>query len=375
MVKSDHDCDLLTKVKEKMYQRRGLLATLCLALLVPIPAVIGQDAGAPVAVVKAQARDIVEVIQLNGSVSARRNAQLSVATAGLVTQLDLDEGAHVQAGEVLLGLDAELARQQYQAAHAVEKQAGRALDDARRRLAEAQELAPKQSIAKTVVKDLAAEVAEDEAALERARAEAGYRAGLLERHQLKAPFAGVITNRQAELGEWIVPGQAAFTLVSTDQLRLDFQAPEDYQGKLRSGQTLQFSLGGASTGPHRATISATVPASDSQSRTFLVRALAESTLAEMLPGMSARAEVRLPTGQRGVTVPRDAVLRYADGRQIVWLVETANGSTVAAERLVKTGLVFDGEVEIRSGVVEGDTVVVKGNEALRNGLTVSVNNR
>ena len=173
MVKSDHDCDLLTKVKEKMYQRRGLLATLCLALLVPIPAVIGQDAGAPVAVVKAQARDIVEVIQLNGSVSARRNAQLSVATAGLVTQLDLDEGAHVQAGEVLLGLDAELARQQYQAAHAVEKQAGRALDDARRRLAEAQELAPKQSIAKTVVKDLAAEVAEDEAALERARAEAG----------------------------------------------------------------------------------------------------------------------------------------------------------------------------------------------------------
>ena len=357
-----------------MYQRRGLLAALGLTLLMHIPPAISQDTGAPVTVASAQTRDIVEVIQLNGSVSARRHAQLSVATAGLVTQLELDEGAHVQAGEVLLGLDAELARRQYQAAQALEKQAKSALDDARRRLAEAQELAPKQSIAETVVKDIAAEVAEDEAALDRTRAEAGYRAGLLERHQLRAPFAGVITNRQVELGEWIVPGQAAFTLISTEQLRLDFQAPEDYQGKLRSGQALQFSLGGGRSGRHQATVSATVPASDSQSRTFLVRAVAEDTMAEMLPGMSARAEIRLPTGQRGITVPRDAVLRYADGRQIVWVVETESGSTVAADRLVETGLAFDGEVEIRSGIDEGDTVVIEGNEALRNGLAVAVTN-
>ncbi|TDG15443.1 efflux RND transporter periplasmic adaptor subunit [Seongchinamella unica] len=356
-----------------MLQRRGLPATLCLFLFIVTPLANGQGEGAPVAIASAQARDIVEVIQLNGSVSARRNAQLSVATAGLVSRLELDEGDQVKAGQVLLALDAELARQQYRAAMAAQTQASRALADARRRLAEAEELAPKQSIAETVVRDIAAEVAEDEAALDQARAEAGYREGLLDRHQLKAPFAGVITARQVELGEWIVPGDAAFTLVSTDQLRLDFQAPEDYQGKLQTGQPLEFSLGGR-PGRHPATVSATVPASDAQSRTFLVRALPDRAVAGMLPGMSVRAEVRLPTGQRGITVPRDAVLRYADGRQIVWVVEREEGRTVASERRVRVGLAFDGEVEIRSGISAGDSVVIEGNEALRNGLAVAVTN-
>ena len=358
-----------------MHPRNGRLAALFLSLCLHVPLASGEDAGVPVTVAKAQTRDVIEVIQLNGSVSARRNAQLSVATAGLVTRLELDAGDRVETGQVLLEMDAELARRQHQAAHAVETQAKRALADARRRLAEAQKLAPQQSIAETVVKDIAAEAAEDEAALDRARAETGYRAGLLERHQLKAPFTGVITARHAELGEWIVPGQAAFTLVSTEELRLDFQAPEDYQGKLRSGQSLQFSLGGGRSGRHQATVSATVPASDSQSRTFLVRAVADDAVAEMLPGMSARAEVRLPTGQRSVTVPRDAVLRYADGRQIVWVVEMENDRTVATERRVETGLVFDGGVEVRSGIEDGETVVIKGNEALRNGLAVSIYNR
>ena len=355
-----------------MQIRRGLLASFFLFTLNSSPIAEAQDTGVPVAVASAEVRDILEVIKLNGSVSARRNARLSVATAGLVTGLDLDEGDPVKAGDILLRMDDELARQQYQAARAVQNEASRALTDAQRRLAEAQELAPKQSIAKTVVKDLAAEVAQDEAILDRARAEAGYRDGLLQRHQLKAPFAGVITSREIELGEWAVPGQTAFTLVSTDEMRLDFQAPEDYQGKLTKGQPLTFKLGSGRTGQHQAMVSATVPISDSQSRTFLVRAVTQQPLDGMLPGMSAKAEIRLPTGEKGVTVPRDALLRYADGRQIVWIVERENNRPVAAERLVQTGLVFDGEVEIRSGIAEGDTVVIKGNEALRNGLALSI---
>lgn len=363
------------KMMHAMQTRRGLWAFLSLFMLTCSPIAHAQDAGVPVAVASAEVRDILEVINLNGSVSARRNARLSVATAGLVTGLELDEGDHVEAGETLLRMDDELARQQYQAARAVQKEASRALSDAQRRLAEAQELAPKQSIAKTVVKDLAAEVAQDEAILDRARAEAGYREGLMQRHQLKAPFAGVITSREIELGEWAVPGQTAFSLVSTDEMRLDFQAPEDYQGKLKKGQSLTFNLGSGRTGQHQAIVSATVPISDSQSRTFLVRAITKQPVDGMLPGMSARAEIRLPTGKQGITVPRDALLRYADGRQIVWIVERVNNTPVAAERLVQTGLVFDGEVEIRSGIAESDTVVIKGNEALRSGLALSITNR
>ena len=354
-----------------MQATRSLKATLFLCSVLLAPPVAAQGKAVPVAVGTAQQAEILEQIQLSGTVTARRSAQLSVATAGLVNTLELDAGDRVAANQVLLELDAELANQQYQAARAMEAQARHALDDARRRLAEARELAPKQSIAETVVKDIAAEVAQDQAVLDKASADAAYYSGVLQRHQLKAPFAGVITARMVELGEWIVPGQAAFTLVSTEQLRLDFQAPEDYQGKLGNGQAIEFSLGGGKQARFPATVASTVPASNAQSRTFLVRAVADTPVEGMLPGMSVTAQLRLASGEQGVVVPRDAVLRYADGRQIVWVVEQREGQSVASERLVQTGQVFDGQVEIRRGISAGETVVIKGNEALRSGQAVS----
>jgi multidrug efflux pump subunit AcrA (membrane-fusion protein) len=87
----------------------------------------------------------------------------------------------------------------------------------------------------------------------------------------------------------------------------------------------------------------------------------------MLPGMSVHAEVKLDAGRRGIVVPRDAVLRYADGRAVVWVAETVNGEDRAAERLVQTGLSFDGLVEITGGISAGERVVIAGNEALRGG--------
>ena len=118
-------------------------------------------------------------------------------------------------------------------------------------------------------------------------------------------------------------------------------------------------------------MTSTVPASNAQSRTFLVRAVADAPVEGMLPGMSVTAQLRLASGEQGVVVPRDAVLRYADGRQIVWVVEQREGQSVASERLVQTGQVFDGQVEIRRGISAGETVVIKGNEALRSGQAVS----
>ena len=92
----------------------------------------------------------------------------------------------------------------------------------------------------------------------------------------------------------------------------------------------------------------------------------------MLPGMSARAHFRMDTGKRGITVPRDAVLRYSDGRVIVWVVQDGNGQPTAAERRVAAGLSFAGRVEIREGLSAGERVVIKGNESLRSGQAVTI---
>ena len=82
--------------------------------------------------------------------------------------------------------------------------------------------------------------------------------------------------------------------------------------------------------------------------------------------------MRIPTGREGVVVPRDATLRYPDGRVSVWTVDVEADNPVVTEHQVRTGLAFDGLIEIRQGLQPGATIVVQGNEALQNGQRVSI---
>lgn len=350
---------------------RWTIASL-VALTVCCSAFAQDQRRAPVSVVPVRQQPVQQLLQLSGTVTAARAARLSVATSGLVNGLTVDAGDRVEKGAVLLQMDDELARLQWQGAAAAEDQASRALQDARRRSEEARRLAPQQSIAETVVRDLEAEVAEDEAALQVAIAETGYRRGILERHLLRAPFAGVISARYTELGEWVTPGDAVLELVATEDLRIDFQVPEDYLGRIDDGASVRLALAGEREFRHPGQIAAAVPVTDPTARTFLLRIVTRDRVAEMRPGMSARAELKLETRRSGMVVPRDAVLRFADGRVVVWVAEPGADGPLAAERLVRTGIAFDGMVEVLDGLSVGEQVVVRGNESLRNGQRVRI---
>ena len=88
--------------------------------------------------------------------------------------------------------------------------------------------------------------------------------------------------------------------------------------------------------------------------------------------MSARAALNLDSGRRGMVIPRDALIKYPDGRDVVWVVEESEGGDIAAQKRVDTGLVFSGMVEIRKGLSLTDRVVVEGNETLQAGQRVAV---
>jgi RND family efflux transporter MFP subunit len=341
-----------------------------LALGHAIPGVAQERRTAPVQVAIAEEMPVLEELEFAGSVSALRASSLSPATAGLVSVLLVDAGDQVEAGEVLLRLDDELARFQLASDESAARRAEQAAADARRRLAEARELVKKQTIAETAVRDLESEVIEDEAELARARAVSGLSRATLERHTLRAPFGGVISNRSTDLGEWVTPGASVLGLVSTEQLTVDLQVSEVFLGRIDRGQALELRFAGGGVVP--AHVAAAVPVTDPTARTFLVRARADEQHEAMTPGVSVTASMALDTGRRGVAVPRDAVLRYSDGRSVVWVVETGDGLERSVRRLVQTGLAFDGRIELRSGVNPGEQVVVVGNEALRDDQPVRV---
>ncbi|GAB5450243.1 MAG: multidrug efflux RND transporter periplasmic adaptor subunit MexX [Halioglobus sp.] len=346
---------------------RVLACVLFLSLIAVSEFATGQ-APKPVGVAIAREEAIQRTVQLTGTVTSARAASLSAASSGLVTALLVDAGSEVAEGELLLELDPELARLQWQSAQAAVSAARAGVTDARRRLQEARALAPKQSIAETAVRDLEAEVLEDEALLQEATAEAAYREAVLERHRLRAPFGGVVTAKLTELGEWVVPGVPVLELVSTANLRIDFPVAEDYLVAASEASRLRYLIGEETSGKD-AKVMTVVPVSDPGARTFLLRAQAVEADSRLVPGLSVRGRLSLSTGRRSVVVPRDALIRYPDGRIVIWVVEAGDK---VAERIVRAGIEFDGLVEITSGLRPRERVVIAGNEALQAGQVVSI---
>ncbi len=330
------------------------------------------EKGVPVQVETVRESALREIVRLTGSVTAAREAGLSPATAGLVTELNVDVGSHVAQGDTLLKLDEELAHWQWRSATSEEAAASAALADARRRLSEARSLAPKQSIAETVIRDLAAEVSEDEALLQRAQAEVGFRRASLERHSLRAPFTGVVSNKLTELGEWVAPGEPVLALVATTDLYLDFRVADKFLQAIGTDTRVSYATNVQAVDPREARVETIVPVSDPGARSFLLRTRPVAPDPRLIPGMAVQGEMQLDSGKRGLVIPRDAILRYPDGRIMVWVVDSRDTRTVVAERRITTGLNFDGVVEVLTGLAAGERVVVKGNEALQMDQPVNI---
>jgi membrane fusion protein (multidrug efflux system) len=147
---------------------------------------------------------IIHKLELSGTVTSPQVSQISTSVEGLIRAVHYDSGASVTAGEVLLELDDELEEAVFQQADARTKQAEAELEDARRRLRIAKNLAARSYGPRNEVEAREAEVQIDAAALESFKALRARQKAILERHKVKAPFAGVISKRMAELGQWVL---------------------------------------------------------------------------------------------------------------------------------------------------------------------------
>jgi RND family efflux transporter MFP subunit len=303
-------------------------------------------------------------------VTSPHASQISTSVEGLVSAVHFDSGAHVKKGDLLLELDPELEEAAYKQAEAQAHQAAAEVKDAKRRLRIAESLAKREYGPQNAVEAGEAEVEIDTATHEGFKAEQKRRAVVLERHKLPAPYDGVISKRMAEVGQWVEPGTAVFELVAMRKFRIDVPVPQDYYAHLREGAEVFVEIDALPGEDIPAKIGALIPVSDPDARTFTLRVLPERDDIPITPGMSARVTVNLDTGKRDLVVNRDALIRYPDGRITVWVIEGDGDKMSVTERRVEIGLAFDGLVQVRSGLKDGDRVVVRGNESLREGQTV-----
>ena len=143
-------------------------------------------AASPVEIAQSRTQPVVQIVTVNGTVTSPQSAILSPSIGGLVEKTLVDAGDRVEAGAIVVTLDSELGRLTLERSVAEETQARIELDDAKRRLTEAERVGPQRGIAETEIKSLRAEVTRDEAALEAAAAAARQQRAVLRRHEVRS---------------------------------------------------------------------------------------------------------------------------------------------------------------------------------------------
>jgi multidrug efflux system membrane fusion protein len=183
----------------------------------------------------------------------------------------------------------------------------------------------------------------------------------------EAPFAGTIQSRNVQTGQYVEPGALLTTLVRRDPLLVRCQIPESDASHLTPGMMARFTVRNDQT-QHHARIVAVAGSADLTSRMVPVTAEVTDPGPELRPG--AFAEITIPVGSKAeATVAPETAIRPSERGFLAYVVR--NG--MAEERVLTLGLrTPDGMVEVKSGLAMGDSLVVRGAEALRNGAAVRI---
>lgn len=381
-----------------------------------------EGGGPPVALISVETvaeSPIRESVMLTGTVEPKRFSTLTMDASGLVEEMFVDDGELVAQGQEMLRLrstrtelalaaaEADLAIQQAQlqellngtrpedlaAARAAVEEAEARLALAESEEARASELLASRTASKAEFDNARAEFLRAKAALARAtadldRAVNGPRAETIDRQRaevasaeaevarlrdeltryvLRAPFDGVIGQKQTEVGQWVSPGAPLFAIAELDVLRVRVALPERYFNDVRPGDEALVTFDALGGDSISAPVAIKVPLASQAARTFPVMLEFPNAGYRVAPGMFARVE--MPVGERDpqpvVAVPKDAVVREPGGATKVWLVRDFGDGPGAFPENVVLGRSYRGLVEITSGgVADGDRIVVRGNETI-----------
>lgn len=347
----------------------GLCGLLCLASPARAAA---EERPVPVeTVVVRKSGGALQSLPITGTVTARRQARLSSRTTGLIKSVKVDAGSRVRPGDELVELDTELAGIALELIRAEIAQSRIELEEAQRRELEVRDLVKSGGFAKSEAETRKSAVRLAEAALRRLEVKEREQLETIARHRLIAPFGGVIARKLAEDGEWVTTGTPVLELVETESPRFDLQVPQEFLARVTAAEQVTVTLDAFPGRTLPARIGVMVPVKDAVSRTFLTRLELDDPKALAAPGMSGSAAIAFrPALADAVQVPRDALVRFPDGKVKVWIVSLADGLSVVTPREVAVGDSRGDLVGVVSGLAGGETVVLKGNESLREGQLV-----
>lgn len=347
-----------------------------------------------VAVSTASHAEAGAVLQATGYVTARRQATVSAQITGTLTEVLIEEGDHVAKGQILARLEDSGYRANLDAARAGEQAAQAQVVQLQAQLKQAEADASRQNalVGRGLVSTQAAEQARTAVASYRAQIVAQQRQVAVAQAQarvaqvnydytvVRAPFAGVVTDKAAQVGEIVSPLSAGGgftrtgvgTIVDMDSLEIDVDVNEAYIGRVQPGMPAEAVLDAYPDWTIPAHVIAIVPAADRGKATIKVRVAIEARDARIVPDMGVRVSFLEQKARPGNAPPKGVLLPAAaivtrDGRTQVFVVDDG----VAHAHPVTPSTEPFGDLRlIPAGVATGATVVVSPPPALHDGSPV-----
>jgi RND family efflux transporter MFP subunit len=348
---------------------------------------VTDEAAVPtVATAVAQAGPPEEEVVLPGTVQAEYDTPIYARTSGYVKRWYVDIGARVRAGDLLAEIDSpEVDQQLIQArAQLIQMQAALAQSEASEELAKVttgrsavlvrQGWTSRQQGDQdrlTYAGSIAA-VGVARANMDAQQAQVSRLEQLTGFERVVAPFDGVITSRQVDIGNLINAGSGTgpelFRVADMSKLRIYVQVPQSYAASIKPGLDVDLRFPEYPERTFPASLVRSANAIEPQARTLLIELEADNAKGELLPGGYTDVHFKLPIPDRGVRVSANALLFRTEGPQIA--TAGADGHVVLHE--VTLGRDFGTAVEVLTGIAPGDAVVLNPPASVATGGLVRI---
>ena len=294
-------------------------------------------------------RPFAQSVAVEATVEAVRQATLGSQVAGRIVELPVKAGDTVRAGQVLARIDARAADAAVAASRSQLAEAEANLANAKRVNERNKALAAQKFVSQAAVDQSESAYQAALAQVEAVRANAGSAAVARDWPTIVAPYAGVVGETLAELGDMATPGKPIVTVFDPREMRAVASVPQATVAKAKlDGARVDLPALATTVKPVRATV---IPLADAKSHTTRVRFDLPPTEG-LVPGQYAR--VRLPVGVATLlAVPESALVRRGEVTG-VYVIDEKGAPRL---RQVRTGeRVGDGEIEVLAGLSGGETI-------------------
>lgn len=304
-------------------------------------------------VVKADYADQVEAL---GTVKANESVVITADRSEKIIQIHFEDGQQVKQGDLLVTLDKTQEEAELRAAEAFTAETQMAYD-------RATGLSGNSALPKAILQERQAE-------LKQAQAETDALRAALESYEIIAPFDGVLGLRDVSVGTLVQPGDQITTIDDIRSMKIDFDVPSVFLDTLKPDLEISGYVEAFGDREFKGVVRTVNTQIDPVTRTVKVRAVMPNADGLLKPGLLMRINV-FKNPRSALLISEEALIKRSD-KNFVYVVIQEDGKTIAKQVEITLGARKPGEIEVLSGLKEGNKVVVHGTLKMRDGAEVSI---